>query len=590
MVLSPEQLDSLAQPHAAAVGALEDIGWSYIIQTLAKYGVQNADQSPDDWKQELLQHAADITKYMTKQSADTFTPIVNQVSTSIRKAPLEDQHDVLQWLGKISGKVGQSGTVAESRAVNRLVTNAQRETDQYLNLAKRNMNRNATAAFKRIVSDSALAMKNGMPRDKALLIASRRWSMRGVPALIDKAGKSWQPDVYMRLVVTNQAKQTSNLIALQHAKDFGAFVKVSSHAACRPTHLPYQGRIYSVNGDTSEYPDLYSSTSYGSAGGLCGINCHHYVMPYVPSYGTPDVDSLNPDENNERYQLTQKQRSLERSVRAAKRNQHAAHSFGDEFEIMKADREVLLKQAKLRELISANSSILRRDYSREGEKTLRVKTRSFSNLLKGSKYVQNISEYRPSAVSAMAKPELQAMTLRTVGSQIRDSAFLRERLSKTKLSINFDSATFAGKTGVIGAVSVRQKAVIHLNPEYYQNKAILRAFVSSPGFVRVPQSRLEQYPVVHELGHVLHNELWEQYREQHSTTKLSRADFVAGELDKIYNIYRQQNRSAGSVIKPVSWYADKKSFEEFAELFVAARIGVNSLWARAMREYLKGVW
>lgn len=365
MVLSPEQLDSLAQPHAVAVGALEDLGWGYIIQTLAKYGGQSTDQSPDDWKQELLQHAVDITKYMSKHSAATFALIVNQVSTSIRKAPLEDQHDVLQWLGRINGKVGQSGTVAESRAVNRLVTNAQKETVQYLNLAKRNMNRNATAAFKRIVSDSALAMRNGTPRDKALLIASRRWSMRGVPALIDKAGKSWQPDVYMRLVVTNQVKQTSNLIALQHAKDFGAFVKVSSHAACRPTHLQYQGQIYSVNGDTSEYPDLYSSTSYGSAGGLCGINCHHYVMPYVPSYVTPDVDSLNPDENNERYQLTQKQRSLERSVRAAKREQLATEQFGDDGNKAMARRLVQARQSKLAKLVNQNSSVLVRQISRE---------------------------------------------------------------------------------------------------------------------------------------------------------------------------------------------------------------------------------
>lgn len=353
MVLSPEQLDDTAQPHAEAVAALEDLGWVYIIRTLAKYGMQDSNQSPDDWKQELLQHAADITKYMTKQSAATFTPIVNQVSMSIRQAPLEDQHDVLQWLGRISGKAGQSGTVAESRAVNRLVTNAQKETVQYLNLAKRNMNRNATAAFKRIVSDSALAMKNGMPRDKALLIASRRWSMRGVPALIDKAGKSWQPDVYMRLVVTNQAKQASNLIALQHAKEYETFVKVSSHAACRPTHLQYQGQIYSVNGDTSKYPDLYSSTSYGSAGGLCGINCHHYVMPYVPSYGTPDVDSLSPEENNTRYQSTQKQRALEREVRAAQRQSVSAQLLGDRESQNYALTLVKKRRKQLNEYISS---------------------------------------------------------------------------------------------------------------------------------------------------------------------------------------------------------------------------------------------
>jgi hypothetical protein len=154
--------------------------------------------------------------------------------------------------------------------------------------------------------------------------------MRGVPALIDKAGKSWQPDVYLRMVISNQVKQTGNLISIQHAKEYGAFVKVSSHAGCRPTHLQYQGQVYSVDGDSTQYPDLYSSTSYGSAAGLCGINCHHYVMPYVPSYGTPDVDSLDPNENNERYQLTQKQRSMERDLRAAERQSVATQKLGDQ--------------------------------------------------------------------------------------------------------------------------------------------------------------------------------------------------------------------------------------------------------------------
>ncbi len=143
-------------------------------------------------------------------------------------------------------------------------------------------------------------------------------------------------------------------------------VKVSSHAGCRPTHLQYQGNVYSVS-DTnlSEYPDLNEATNFGSAGGLCGINCHHYVMTYVPGYDLPDVDTLDPKSNNEQYQLTQTQRRLEREVRAAKRKMTVAQRFGSDGDVANARRLVSKRQANVRQFVMRHEDVLRRDYSRE---------------------------------------------------------------------------------------------------------------------------------------------------------------------------------------------------------------------------------
>ena len=75
-----------------------------------------------------------------------------------------------------------------------------------------------------------------------------------------------------------------------------------------------------------EYPDFIESTGYGTGDGLCGWqrNCRHHFQawddrlrnPYVDEKGNLKIDS---EENKKRYELQQKQRAMERSLRAWKR-------------------------------------------------------------------------------------------------------------------------------------------------------------------------------------------------------------------------------------------------------------------------------
>ncbi|WP_407892496.1 hypothetical protein [Lacticaseibacillus sp. N501-2] len=51
---------------------------------------------------------------------------------------------------------------------------------------------------------------------------------------------------------------------------------------------------------------------------------------------------------------------------------------------------------------------------------------------------------------------------------------------------------------------------IHLNPSMYKDDKTLTKYVSDSSFVPVPESRKKQYPVVHELAHVFHNEMWNE--------------------------------------------------------------------------------
>ncbi|QPI89325.1 hypothetical protein I3F57_06155 [Lacticaseibacillus paracasei subsp. tolerans] len=369
MALRPWDLDELSDQQTQRVAMLEDTIWAAIVNTLASKGSYDQNQpDPDDWKEQLLSYAPDIRKYASKISAKPMGEAIKQSNKAIASAPIEDWRSTdskLEALAK-RGVIKQPAALDKSKAVSEIVNQAQTETTEYLAMARKNMTKHSYETFRKIVSDASLSVRTGTEPRQAMFGAASKWAEKGIPAMVDSAGRRWQPDTYLRMVINNQVKQTSNSIAIQRAKDYGSYVKVSSHLRCRPTHLQYQGRIYSVSSDSIEYPDLYQTTNYGSAGGLCGINCHHYVMPYVPGYyEQTDHDTIDEQDNNEAYALTQEQRRLERQVRAAKRVQLSAKTFGDEPAIKRANRLVSNRQTVLRDFISANKKVLSRQYDRE---------------------------------------------------------------------------------------------------------------------------------------------------------------------------------------------------------------------------------
>lgn len=95
------------------------------------------------------------------------------------------------------------------------------------------------------------------------------------------------------------------------------------------------------------------------------INCHHgppnvFIpgLSYVRGDGTTD-----PEANAERYQMSQKQRRLEREVRYAKREAAMLEAAGDTEGTEEARQHVRKRQRILKQFVSENE--LKRDYSRE---------------------------------------------------------------------------------------------------------------------------------------------------------------------------------------------------------------------------------
>lgn len=168
-------------------------------------------------------------------------------------------------------------------------------------------------------------------RRQVLAETIQRISDAGLTGFYDRAGRSWTPEAYVNMVMRTTVHNTAIQATRSRMQDYNTQVfQISSHAGARPLCYPYQGKFYSWDDTSGEIVDgagrriryePISSTSYGEAAGIFGINCGHYPIPVIPGVTIPHgEDDIEPEaENKKEYAQSQEQRALEREIRAAKR-------------------------------------------------------------------------------------------------------------------------------------------------------------------------------------------------------------------------------------------------------------------------------
>ena len=165
--------------------------------------------------------------------------------------------------------------------------------------------------------------------------------------------------------------QLANKGAEKITKEIGAdYVEVSAHIGARVSdtnpianHAGWQGKVYKLVG-SDKYPNLKESTGYpDDIQGLGGVNCRHRIFPFFPGISVPNPHQIDEEENRKVYEATQKQRAMERNIRAIKKRLIVAKASGD-MEQAKAYRKKLTeKQAEIEKFCKKNG--LRRQTERE---------------------------------------------------------------------------------------------------------------------------------------------------------------------------------------------------------------------------------
>lgn len=183
--------------------------------------------------------------------------------------------------------------------------------------------------------------------DAAISQAVSHLSERGITGALYAGGRRMELAPYVRMVIRTSVMQTTADMGFERMFEYGSdLVVVSAHAGARPRCAPFQGRIFSLSGRHPKYAP-WSSTSYGEPAGLLGINCGHWIDPFIEGLDRePTVEKRNPawfdlgKTNFEVYEESQRQRYLERKTREWKHREAA---------MKKADLPYKREAAKVRE-------------------------------------------------------------------------------------------------------------------------------------------------------------------------------------------------------------------------------------------------
>lgn len=161
----------------------------------------------------------------------------------------------------------------------------------------------------------------------------------------------------VRREVLTASRQLNNSVAMETVNQLKCeYIYLSEHMQCRPSHFDWQGTVI-------KREDLIKVTHYGEVDGLAGINCRHYFEPYFGEARNDDLKHFNKEECITTYNLSQKQRYLERGIRKWKRKAEMFKANEDFESYSKCKEKVKEWQLRNKQFIEEKN--LRRDFTRE---------------------------------------------------------------------------------------------------------------------------------------------------------------------------------------------------------------------------------
>ncbi len=363
-MLSPDQIESAGDAVAAIYSDMEAQMLDHLVDVLLD--VDRLDQRSIT---ELNLLAQSMTADLTRIVEDNKAYIADEVyETCEMYLKASDKDDIK--------RLGEGGFIFPQQL-------AATVTGMQLVLDRQNikMVEGAKTAFLNASIEAVTKVNSGLyTTEKALHAAVRKLEGDGIPIEYvtyqnPKTGKTTitnHVDVAVRRHIRTQIAQDGARMTLDRLNALDvALVEVSSHEGARPTHQAWEGRCYSLKGDivieNTRYPDFYSATGYGQVDGLLGANCRHSLGPYrhgAPRAYKPDPKSETGLSNDDIYQLTQKQRHLERKIRDNKRQLRGAQleyeknpdKIENKTNLIKAKDTLAKRQKQMRDFIADSNA------------------------------------------------------------------------------------------------------------------------------------------------------------------------------------------------------------------------------------------
>lgn len=338
-----------------------------------------------DWE---LQKLSDIGR-LTEENARIIREAVKQVPQEVRDALEEASRVALEDIEKFIEDAISQGAIerASTDSVKELLQGLLNQSIDKLNLVNTTMLESSQNAYLNAVTEiafnerAALNVANELAVSTALRTETRNQALKkaisqmldnGLYGFVDRAGRRWSPEAYASMLIRTTSHNTAVDSIKARQQDYGSDIfQVSTHPGARPLCYPYQGKFYTWGNEGGTFTEgqgarhtykPISSTSYGKAAGLFGINCGHYPLPVIPRVSIPQQKKEQDKvANDKEYRESQEQRALERDIREAKRKEVAYREAGLLEAADEQKKEVSERQKTMRDFISRTGRTRRYD-------------------------------------------------------------------------------------------------------------------------------------------------------------------------------------------------------------------------------------
>lgn len=321
------------------------------------------------WQISMLSQSHGLTDESIKRLSKLSGVSESKINDIITKAGYEVIKDIDQELENILNRTLADPSFLDATLqsyVNQTFLDIQNFVNQ--TLITTNYGANAiTRMYEQIINEITAKVLSGIKTfDKAVTETIIKWADKGISSsFIDKGGNTWSIDRYVRTVLKSTIGRTYNDLRTSRMSEFGIYtVLVSSKAEARPDCARCQGKILDirpVGENISGYPSVYEF-GYGRPGGHRGINCMHMHFVWMEGMAN-NQPQYSTESAIERYNLTQKQRSMENKIKNTKRNIKIAENLGNEEETKRYKQILRNQQSNIREFVKEND--LPRFYSNE---------------------------------------------------------------------------------------------------------------------------------------------------------------------------------------------------------------------------------
>ena len=290
----------------------------------------------DKWQIEVLQEAGYLLEDIQKELSDKTKKQVKEIQEAMEDAGVQ----ALQWDDKIYQAAGLSPVpLLQSPVLMRIMQrNYEATSNTWKNMARTTANESQKLFIQKCDEAYNLVTSGAVSYSQAVRDAILDISNNGI-RIKYPTGYEMSVESATMMIVRTGISQAASEVGLARMIEHGVgYALTSSHMGARPTHEPWQGKVFSIDWDTmkqlkpelftgneelpqpdKKYPDFVESTRFGYVDGLCGVNCRHSFSAFYPGISTNPFEQYDTEENRKAYETQQRQRTLERRIRDSKR-------------------------------------------------------------------------------------------------------------------------------------------------------------------------------------------------------------------------------------------------------------------------------